>query len=287
MLYRQTGNSRQSCFLLSHGDFMWQAIRAVRGWCGRSGEESRLGSSLVLVAVCLPWRSVASQGPCARLLETYVRDGLVDYESPADDRLLTQRADEIAAAAAGSRPAREYQLAFWLNAYNVTVIASVVEHGPPSRVTDVPDFFDPEKHQIAGQSITLDEMEHSIIRPFGDARIHSALVCAATSCPNTSCPKLQNWMSTGGDLHVQPDSLSAAFLSDRNRHILRNEVDGIRLSRIFDWHAVGFESEYDSVMRFARHYVPGSVRLGYEGQFEIEYQTYDWSLNRWVGSEDE
>lgn len=78
----------------------------------------------------------------------------------------------------------ENQIAFWINAYNAVVIFHVLERCPElDSVKDVDGFFDELRYPIAGQHLTLDEIEGNE-RALGDARVHVAVVCASTSCPD-------------------------------------------------------------------------------------------------------
>ncbi len=77
--------------------------------------------------------------------------------------------------------------AFYLNAYNLVVIGAVVERLPLTSVMKVPGFFDKLAFTIAGEKMTLNELETNKLRkPYSDARIHFALVCAAKGCPRLS-----------------------------------------------------------------------------------------------------
>ncbi|HKH21196.1 MAG TPA: DUF547 domain-containing protein, partial [Gammaproteobacteria bacterium] len=88
---------------------------------------------------------------------------------------------------------------------------------------------------IAGQSYTLDEIEHDILRPMGDARIHFAINCAALSCP---------------DLRDEPyrASILDAQLDDQVRLTLKNPSKGFRkengtvyVTKIMDWYSEDFD----------------------------------------------
>jgi hypothetical protein len=50
-------------------------------------------------------------------------------------------------------------------------------------VWQIPDVFSRKHCRIAGAERSQGEIEHEIIRPMGDPRIHFAVNCAARSCP--------------------------------------------------------------------------------------------------------
>ena len=82
---------------------------------------------------------------------------------------------------------REEQLAFWINAYNILAIDLVRRNYPVDSIRDIGSFFVPvwdrEAGQIGDRSYTLGEIEHEILRPLGDPRIHAAIVCARPLAP--------------------------------------------------------------------------------------------------------
>ena len=81
---------------------------------------------------------------------------------------------------------RDGALAFWLNLYNAGALdlaAEAVASGKGS-VLRVPGAFTREWATIAGEALSLTEIEHGKIRRFGDPRIHGALVCGSASCPS-------------------------------------------------------------------------------------------------------
>jgi hypothetical protein len=222
---------------------------------------------------------------CDSLLRTFVVDGLVDYDRLIDDPLLGRCVGYVRDVDVDRMSDKNTRLAFWINAYNITVIKSVIHHGIPHRVTDVRGFFSDEKHEVAGRSLTLDEIENGVIRPFGDARIHAALVCAALSCP-----ELQAWAFASDSLDHQLNQVSRKYLADRSRNIIDLVENSAQLSKVFDWYGGDFVTEYGSVMAFVWKYGPenesrASTRADDMDSFEPQYLNYDWSLNRFGATE--
>ena len=60
-------------------------------------------------------------------------------------------------------------------------------HYPVDGIKEIGSWLRPvwkiEAGRIGGRSYSLDAIEHEILRPLGDPRIHGAVVCASTSCP--------------------------------------------------------------------------------------------------------
>src|SRR5438128_6272040 len=117
------------------------------------------------------------------ILDTYVRDGLVYYRA-----LKVERAkfDAYVATLAGVSldAARDEQIAFWLNAYNAIVLETVIDHYPiaqrtpqypPHSIRQTPGAFERVPHRVAGKTVTLDQIEQTILPPFHDPRLYLAL----------------------------------------------------------------------------------------------------------------
>ena len=113
-------------------------------------------------------------------LHRSVLRGFVDYPAlcrePALEHYLEQLSRVDLAGAS-----REEVLAFYINAYNAASIASVLRGGRPAGLLGRYGFFLRRRHRIAGESITLWDLEHERLRPWGESRIHFAIVCASTS----------------------------------------------------------------------------------------------------------
>lgn len=222
----------------------------------------------------------------ARLLETHTRatNALagteVDYEalvhSPELDRLVAQL--EASRPATLDRPGR---LAFWINAYNILTLDLVRKHHPIASIQDIGSFFSPVWERpvatIEGRAITLDGIEHAILRPLGEPRIHAAIVCASKSCPPLRRAPFR------------PESLDAD-LDDAVRRFLASPAKGvaidraartIRVSKIFDW----FEEDFTArggVRSFLAAHLPKPEAQWLRGpgrDAPIRYFDYDWSLN--------
>jgi hypothetical protein len=123
---------------------------------------------------------------------------------------------------------------------------------------------------VGGREVTLHEIEHDILRPLGDPRIHGAIVCASQSCPS-----LRREPFSAARLDAQLEDQMRSFLADRRKGA-RLEGRRLRLSKIFDW----FEEDFAAaggVVAFVRPYLdfdPGPDP-------KLIWFDYDWSLNVW------
>ena len=131
-------------------------------------------------------------GTWSRLLAAVVTaDGKVDYEALAARRdLLDTFVAMLATASPDTDPERfpseDHALAYWINAYNAFVLHAVIEEYPIRSVWKVRDgqFFARRRHDAGGRVVSLDDIEHRILRGrFAEPRIHFAINCASNGCP--------------------------------------------------------------------------------------------------------
>ena len=70
----------------------------------------------------------------------------------------------------------------FINAYNAYTVFAVLEKNPQQSFWDEKPF-DEKLYAMAGQLVSLNDIEHNGSRPQSGYRVHAALVCAAMSCP--------------------------------------------------------------------------------------------------------
>lgn len=174
------------------------------------------------------------------------------------------------------------QLAYWINVYNVNVVATVVEKYPVDSIRDIStdpivrlNVFKKERVPVGNELLSLDDVEHKKIRDgFKDPRIHFAINCAAKSCP-----PIRSEAYLGARVDAQLDDQARKFLS--GPFGARFTRDGgkltMRVTKIMDWFGEDFEKWSGGKVAFVRRYVtvPPSKEV------TIEYDDYDWALNDW------
>ena len=213
---------------------------------------------------------------------------VVDYRALARDPAARRWHRLLAELAATPEPDdRDERLAFWINAYNILAIDTVVRSHPIRSIRDAGSFLRPvwkrEAGVAGGRSVTLDEIEHAILRPIGEPRIHAAIVCASTSCPS-----LRRTPFTAAGLDAELDDAMARFLASPEKGLRIDRIDSrITLSRIFDWFEEDFEARGGVLAVVTRH-APEADRdwLARNGaRAELDWFDYDWSLNEWIPGE--
>lgn len=209
----------------------------------------------------------------AALLGRHVKDGLVDYKAiEKTDKASLERF--LSAVAAAKLPeGKDARVGFYIDAYNALVIGAVIREGRPRSVLDVKGFFNEKKYTVAGQSVTLDELEKKILNPLAkDPRTHMVLVCGAVGCPILESKPYQ-----GTDLEARMDAATRRYLS--TRHGAQVAESKLELSRIFDWYKGDFGGEA-GVLEFAKKHLSadGQKKLGPAPK--VTFLEYNWTLNQ-------
>ena len=232
-----------------------------------------LGAALLALAT-LAAAQGSSTAAFDALLKSSVRDGVVDY--PAFQDSAGFRAAVASYALPGAPEARGDKLAYAINAYNALAIAGILEGLSPSSLVGRTRYFKLKEWPFDGATITLDALEHKVLRPMGEPRIHFAIVCASKSCP-----PLRSEVYTPAKLDAQLDDQARRFVNDRSRNRFDAAARTARLSPIFDWFDADFKAAAGSTQKFLARYVadPAAAKLLAEDGFKIEWMTYDWSLN--------
>lgn len=193
--------------------------------------------------------------------------------------------ERLIASLEASRPdalgSRDEKLAFWINAYNVLAIDVVRRSYPVASIRDIGSFFRPvwkrRAGTIGGRDYTLDQIEHEILRPLGEPRIHAAIVCASLSCP-----PLRREPYSAARLDAQLDQSTRAWLADpRKGARLDRDAGVLHLSAILDWFAEDFAAA-GGVRAFVAKHAPPELAADLRARGDdvpVRYIDYDWSLN--------
>jgi len=174
---------------------------------------------------------------------------------------------------------RDEQLAYWINLYNAATAKLIVDNYPVDSIRDIkPGVFasgpwDMELLEVEGEALTLNDVEHRIIRPiWQDNRIHYVVNCASIGCPNLYPEPLtgDNWD------RIFEESAVAYITHPRG---VRFEGNRLVLSSIFEWYVADFGGDLEGVIDHLREYTDAETaqRLqSHSGRVQYEY---DWSLN--------
>jgi hypothetical protein len=213
------------------------------------------------------------------LLRTHVdADGLVDYgrlkRAPAE---LDAYVGSLAAARF-EELGRDEKLALLINAYNAFTLRLVLDHWPVASIRDISaeQRWDARRWRLAGETLSLNQIEHERIRPrFREPRIHFALVCAARGCP-----PLRAEAYSGARLESQLADQARRVHSDDRWLRFDPATGALRLTELYEWYASDFRQAAGSVPEHVALHVP-VVRAALDAgqRVEVRWIPYDWSLN--------
>ena len=220
------------------------------------------------------------------ILSRYVRIGedginLFAYESASQSSNL--ELNDYIQYMQGIDP-RSYSLgeqrAYWINLYNALTVGLIIENYPVESTTKIGDGFfrfgpwDDEIAQVAEEKLTLNDIEHRILRPiWKDARMHFAVNCASIGCPN-----LQPIAFTQVNTETLLQAATLEYLS-HPRGLDFDDSGKLTLSSIFEWYAKDFGTSNEEMLAELSKFVTAELAeelREYRGR--ISYQ-YDWSLN--------
>ena len=218
------------------------------------------------------------------ILDTYLRRSgaanLFDYDAvtPEDRALL----DEYVASLAGvpiSRYARGEQLAYWINFYNALTVKVVLDNYPVKSIREIDSFlrlggpWDEKRVSVEGQELSLDDIEHRIVRPiWRDARVHYALNCAAIGCPNLAAVAF-----TAANTDALLDAGARAYINDSRGVRLRGRE--LHVSSLYKWYREDFGGDEAGVLAHLMQYAAPGLRARLAQVKGIAGDGYDWNLN--------
>ncbi len=226
------------------------------------------------------------------LVQKHARDGgrRFDYAGlKADEGQFQAYLHALADADLSTLSSNEIQ-ALFANAYNAYTVATILEHVSADgafdikSIRDVPDVFGRKDHTVGGFLLSLDNMEHNVLRPlFKDPRVHFALNCASISCP-----PLPKRAFTGDEIDEQLDTVTRNTLTDPD--YVSVDGDALLVTRIMDWYGGDFVNpEYKgsgrSLSEFIAPFATTEVREFVTAHDDnvsvsVKFRDYDWTLNR-------
>ena len=199
-----------------------------------------------------------------------VTNGLVDYAAAKNSAALNALIKQVEEADISTSTPEEIQ-AFYINAYNLTVIKAAAVHYPTSSVQEISGFFDSQKHVFAGKKMTLNDLEkNELLKVYKDARYHFVLVCGAISCP-----PITNFAYRPEKLEEQLNQQAKLALNDPAFIKVDNAGKSVELSEIFKWYASDFGGSKKEVLNFINKYRNTAIPADYSSR----YYTYNWALN--------
>jgi len=240
-----------------------------------------------------------------KLLQEYVKDAKVNYagflNSPEFEKYL-ESLNNISPDDFNTWTDSQ-KIAFWINSYNAFTIKAIIDHYPIQRsftlvgifyapknsILQIPGVWKKLQFQAVGQNVTLDHIEHGILRKeFNEPRIHAAINCASISCPD-----LRNEAYIADKIDKQLDDSSKNFVNSKTKGVLIDKNESkIKVSKIFKWFGDDFFSNYhkqefndksdkqNGTLGFIYKYINDDEKFFLlNSNYKLKYMSYDWSLN--------
>ncbi len=220
------------------------------------------------------------------LLRQYTRentDGLVQFDygalnnTPASMAMLGAYIDKLAAEKP-SKMQRNEALVYWANLYNALTVQVVAQNYPVSSIRKIKTGFraGPWKRKLVtveGQELSLDDVEHGIMRPtFKTPLVHYMVNCASIGCPNL---KTTPWHST--NLAAELEQAARDYIN--SPHGVAIDKDRLQASSIYKWFKEDFGGNDAGVLSHIRKYANEELLAALKGRTKINKYAYDWDIN--------
>jgi len=235
--------------------------------------------------------------PLDQILDVNVRDGLVYYRALKGDRGRLDRyiASLNVPAATYQGWSKGQQMAFWVNAYNAFVLETVINNYPlKATIKNIPGAFDKNTFRAAGRTVTLDQIEKTILPEFKEPRLFLALGRGAVGSG-----RLRSEAYTGERLEKQLADIESEFVDNRRLYRADREANQISITPIFSWReaewVAGYAGKADAVYGqrspieraiiafITPHLLPLEKEFVKKNEFRFVFQEMDWRLNDLTG----
>ena len=174
---------------------------------------------------------------------------------------------------------RDAAFAYWANLYNATTVMLVLADYPVKSIKHVRGGlfslgpWGEKVHRIEGRKLSLDDIEHGILRPiWRDPRVHYAVNCASIGCPNLPAAA---W--TAATLDADLDKAAREFVN--HPRAARVEKGRLHVSSIYVWFQKDFGGDDAGVIKHLRRYAKPELASALAGVKSIYRDHYDWALN--------
>ena len=230
--------------------------------------------------------------PFDQILDSNVRDGMVYYRALAAsrgplDRYITSLNVPDATYDKWSKP---QQMAFWVNAYNAFVLQTVVSHYPlHGTIRSIPGAFDKTSWHAAGRTVTLDQIEKTILPDFKEPRLYLAL-----GRGSIGGGRLRSEAYTAERLDTQLADIQTEFVNNAHMYHLDQPANTLSVTPIFSWREAEFVAAYDTkdsvfaqrspieravVAFISPHLLFSEKEFIQKNEWKMAFLEMDWKLN--------
>ena len=213
--------------------------------------------------------SKPSHGVWNTLLKTHVdENGNVSYSGfKKDAEKLEGYLSHLAQHPPSQTWSKEDSLAYYINLYNAATVKLIVDHHPVKSIKDIPNRWGKKWIYVGNSILSLNYIEHEVLRNMNEPRIHFAINCASYSCP-----KLLNAAFVPEKMERQLNQVTRSFVNDPSKN--RFDQESIQLSELFKWYRKDFTKK-GSLLEYINQFLKNPINK----DADIDYLDYDWSLN--------
>lgn len=173
---------------------------------------------------------------------------------------------------------KQVQMPYWINFYNALTVDVILDNYPVKSIREIKSGlfssgpWGTELVKVEGYDLSLDDIEHEILRPiWRDKRIHYVVNCASIGCPN---------LASEAYTEKNTSKLLEQGASDyiNNWRGVRVENGRVIASKLFSWYDDDFGSEKE-LFAHIREYAGPELKKQLNGKSSIYDYEYDWALN--------
>ncbi len=194
------------------------------------------------------------------------KKGVVNFDKVLEDiddlKSITYNFSKISPNRSWSK--REYKT-YWINFYNANIIKLLAENYPIKSINYISDAFKLGIIDYDGSKISLDYIEHDLLRTLNDPRVHFALYSTANSSP-----KLKRTAYKVETVESDLGIATSNFLNDNTKNIIG--FNSAKISKVFDW----YKNDFPDLVAFINLHSAKKMST----KTKISFMDYDWNLHR-------
>lgn len=263
--------------------FIFIAIVALLVGCGGGPEEQ--GSAKQADAKPYDF----SYNRYRQILSEYVDSGLVDYGGLKADRGGLDTLVAALATADLSQATPEMKLAFYINAYNMIVLRTVVDTYPVNSISEIDGALDGKRWNVAGEMLTLDQIQNGmLLKELNEPRAMIAITRAAKGWPAFVAQPYYF-----RNLSDQLQLVSRYFSTNDQYNSIDPATGEADLSPVFKWFGAYLipryydnglfsnlcKEENAAVCFVIKHHIPAEQQRLFAADYRVKYHDFDWGLN--------
>ena len=179
---------------------------------------------------------------------------------------------------------RNEAIAYYANLYNALTIDLIIQNYPLKSIRKAKTYngdkvsglvgpWKKVKTTINGQTVSLDDVEHKILRvKYPSPYVHYMVNCASVGCPN-----LLNSAWEADSYEAQRKEAASAYINSPRGVVVTSK--GLKVSSIYKWFKEDFGGNKENVLKHIRQYADADLAAAIDGGAKIVDYDYDWSLN--------